>query len=273
MSAEMIPDATRLTNEDLHVSTSDDGVVVRATIDRPESRNALNDNVLDGLVDVMDAADEGPTRVVLIRGAEGTFCSGGDLQGMNESEKPPVRSRRANTSKLSILFERMISTSALTVAAVEGYCLAGGCGLAGACEFILASADATFGTPEVNVGMFPMQAMAAIMPAVLEKQGLKLMFTGEYISAEEAREIGLVTEVFEPETFDEAVDSFVDELAANSPVMISMGKEAYYTQRDMSFEQAYSYLKEMLVLLMESEDHKEGVAAFVDGRDPEWKTR
>jgi enoyl-CoA hydratase len=181
----MTLDTTALSNDDLTVAESDDEVVVRATIDRPDKHNALNDRVLDGLMDVMDAADESPARVVVIRGAGGTFCSGGDLEGMDETEDPPMQERRRSSSKLSDLFEHMVDTSALTVAAVEGYCLAGGCGLAAACEFVVAADDAEFGTPEVNVGMFPMQAMASIMPAVLEKQGLKMLFTGDHVSATE----------------------------------------------------------------------------------------
>lgn len=267
----MTLDTTALSNDDLTVTRSDDAVVVRATIDRPDKHNALNDQVLDGLMDVMDAADENPARVVVIRGAGGTFCSGGDLEGMDETEDPPMQERRRSSSKLSDLFEHMVETSALTVAAVEGYCLAGGCGLAAACEFVIAADDAEFGTPEVNVGMFPMQAMASIMPAVLEKQGLKMLFMGDHISAKEGREIGLVTDVIDADEFDSGLNSYVDKLATNSPVMISMGKEAYHTQRDLPFDRSHNYLKEMLTLLMESEDHEEGVAAFVEDRDPDWK--
>lgn len=268
----MTLDAKILSNEDLDVTVSDDQLVVRAIIDRPDRYNALNDNVLDGLMDVMEAANTAPARVVVIRGTDGTFCSGGDLQGMDETGSPPMQERRASASKLSHLFERMVSASVLTVAAVEGYCLAGGCGLAAACEFVVAAEDTEFGTPEVNVGMFPMQAMAPIMRAVSEMQGLDLVFTGKHISAEEGRRIGLVTRVVD-DPFDDGLDELVDQLAASSPVMIEMGKQAYYNQRDMDFEQAYNYLKEMLVLLMESEDHAEGVAAFAEDREPSWKGR
>lgn len=269
----MTIDTTQLSNEDLSVTVSDDDVVVRATIDRPEKHNALNDRVLDGLVGLMDAVDESPVRVVVVRGAEGTFCSGGDLEGMDEDADPPMQERRRGSSKLSELFDHMVETSALTVAAVEGYCLAGGCGLAAGCEFVVAASDAEFGTPEVDVGMFPMQAMAAIMPAVLEKKGLKMLFTGERLAADEAEAIGLVTDVYEPDAFEDRLEEFVDALAANSPVMISMGKEAYYNQRDMAFQPAHRYLKEMLALLMESEDHEEGIRAFLEDREPEWKAR
>lgn len=264
---------TALSSEELDVTISDDNLVIRATIDRPERHNALNDEVLDGLIAVMDAADSSSARAVVIRGSEGTFCSGGDLQGMDETDEPPMQERRAGASKLACLFERMVSASALTIAAVEGYCLAGGCGIAAACEFIIAADDSEFGTPEVNVGMFPMQAMAPIMRAVTEKRGLDMLFTGRRVSAPEAERIGLVTRVVDGDSFDAELDAFVDEIVSTSPVMITMGKQAYYNQREMPFQQAYNYLKEMLVLLMESEAHREGIEAFVEDRDPDWKAR
>ena len=264
-------DPDTLSNEDLDVAVSDDGLVVRATIDRPDQRNAMNDNVLLGLVDALDAADDGDARVFVVRGAGGTFCSGGDLASM------PIgggsQDFRENFGALAALVERMTEVSVLTVAAVEGYCLAGGLGLAAACEFVVAEAGAEFGTPEVNVGLFPAQAMAPIMRAVSEKQGLKLLFTGEHVDAAAAREMGIVTDVAPEGEFDSALDDLVDTLAANSPVMISMGKEAYYTQRDMGFGEALSYLKEVIALMAMSDDTEEGIEAFMMDREPEWRGR
>jgi enoyl-CoA hydratase/carnithine racemase len=271
--ANSVPSIKTVTNSDLAVEASDDGVVIEATIDRADRRNALNDNVLDSLMEVMDIADAGPTRVVVIRGSEENFSAGGDLKDMNEEGDDSVELRRENSGKLSELFDKMVSTSALTVAAVEGNCLAGGCGLAAGCEFILAADDATFGAPEIEVGMFPMQAMAAIMRAVNEKHGLEMLFTGDTISASEAKEIGLATQVFERDSYDEELQSYIDDLAASSPTAISLGKEAYYHQRDLPFDHAHRYLKEMLVLVKEGDDKDEGIAAFLENRKPAWKQR
>ena len=265
--------ADDLTNEDLAVQLTNDGNVLRATFDRPETTNAINENIVLGLLDVMHAVDGSDVRVVVIRGTGGTFSSGGDLSDIDDRGEKTALERRQDEGGLSDLFDAMLSMDALTVAAVEGHCLAGGCGIASGCEFILAADDATFGTPEANVGMFPMQAMAGIMRTVHEKQGLKMLFTGEFVGAEEAHDMGLVTEVCDSESFDDRLEKFVGTLASNSPVMISLGKEAYYAQREMDFDRAHSYLQEMLVLLMMSEDHEEGIQAFLEDREPEWTGR
>jgi len=266
-------DGTDLSNEELDVTVSDDGLVVRATIDRPEERNSMNDDVILGLLDALEYADEGEARVFVIRGAEGTFCSGGDLKSMAGVFGQGSQAYREQFQGLAVLVEAMVDASVLTVAAVEGYCLAGGLGLAAACEFVVADAEATFGLPEVDIGLFPAQAMAPIMRAASEKAGLKLLFTGEFVGAPEAERMGLVTDVAESDDFDDELDALVDTLANNSPVMIDMGKEAYYTQRDMGFGEALTYLKEVISLVAMSEDTEEGINAFLMDEEPEWKGR
>ena len=264
-------DTDALSNDGLRIETSDDGLAVRATIDRPDQRNALNEAVIGGLLDALDAADDADARVFVVRGAGGTFCSGGDLSAMPIGQG--AQAYRENFSGLARLLKRMREATAITVAAVEGYCLAGGCGLAAACEFVVADADAEFGTPEVSVGLFPAQAMAPITRAVGEKQALKLMFTGERIDADDARDVGLATTVADPGAFEETLDDTVAAVAENSPVMLSMGKEAYYAQRDMGYGEALDYLKEVIALLALSEDTEEGIDAFLTDREPEWRGR
>jgi enoyl-CoA hydratase/carnithine racemase len=266
-------DPPDLSTEGLAVETSGDGLVVRATVDRPAHRNALTDDVLDGLSAVLSYADGSEARVVVVRGAEGTFCAGADLESMANVFGQGAQAYREGFSGLSELIEEMTETSAIVVAAVEGYCLAGGMGLAAGCDLILASGDATFGTPEVDVGLFPAQALVPIMRTVSEKQGLKLLFTGEHIDAGTAYDIGFVTEVVEPARFDAELDALVDDLASSSPVMISMGKKAFYTQRDMGFSEALSYMREVIALVAMSEDTKAGIEAFLTDSEPEWTGR
>jgi enoyl-CoA hydratase/carnithine racemase len=268
-----MPADADLGNEDLRVTASDDGLVVRATIDRAEKRNALNDAVMDGLADVLDYADGSPVRVVVIRGAGGTFCAGGDLESMAGSFGRGAQAFREGFGGLAGLMERTVDTGALVVAAVEGYCLAGGMGLAASCDVILASEGATFGTPEVDVGLLPAQAMVPIMRTVNEKQGLKPLFTGEHIDAERADEIGFTSEVVPAEAFDAELDDLVDDLAASSPVMIEMGKDAFYNQREMGFSEALSYMREVIALVAMSEETEAGIRAFLAEEDPEWKGR
>lgn len=260
-------------NEDLDVTVSDDELVIRATIDRPEQRNAMNETVIEGLSSVLAAADTGPARVVVIRGAGGTFCSGGDLKSMASNVGQGPQAYRDGFSGLADLMEQLIDTGALVVAAVEGYCLAGGMGLAAACDLIVASEEATFGTPEVDIGLFPAQALVPIMRTVNEKQGLKLLFTGEHIDAETAHEIGLTTDVVPESEFEAELDELVDDLAASSPVMIEMGKEAFYNQRDMGFHEALSYMREIIALVAMSEDTEKGINAFLMDEQPEWSGR
>lgn len=262
-----------LSNKDLRVEFSDDDLEIRVTLDRPEQQNATNERMMDGLMNVLEVADDSSARVVVIRGAEGTFCSGGDLGGMGKEGPPTASDRREQAAGLSELYDQLITTDALTLAAVEGYCLAGGLGLASGCEFVLAEQDATFGLPEVNVGMFPMQAMSSIARTIPEREFHELAFTGEFVGADQAADMGLVNEVIHGESFDKQLGEFVDTLVNNSPTTIAMGKEAYYQQREMTFTEAHRYLADMLALLMMTDDHQEGIEAFQEKRDPAWTAR
>ncbi|WP_255149607.1 enoyl-CoA hydratase/isomerase family protein [Halorarius halobius] len=262
-----------LTNEDLAVDVADDGLVIRATIDRADQRNALNDNVIGGLEEVLAAADGGDARVVVIRGAGGTFCAGGDIKSMAGNIGQGPMAYREGFSGMATLIEEIVDTNALVVAAVEGYCLAGGMGLAAACDVILSSDEATFGTPETDIGLFPAQALVPIMRTVNEKQALHLLFTGEHIDADEAYDIGFATDVVDADAFEDELDELVDSLANSSPVMIEMGKQAYYDQRDMSFDGALSHMKEVISLIAMSDDTEEGINSFLMDEEPDWKGR
>lgn len=264
-------DAAAVSNDDLHVSADDDGTVVRVTIDRPEKRNALNANVMDGLIDVLDRADSGPTRVIVISGRGDVFSAGADVTEMPIGGT--AQEYRQGFTGLSSVMLALRETSAVTIAGVDGDCLAGGLGLAAACDLIVASESAAFGTPEVQIGLFPVQAMVPIMRTVPEKQGLKLLFTGERIDAAEAYDLGLVTEVHSDASYEDALNDLVSTIAKRSPVMLSMGKHAYYEQRDRGFDSALAYAREVIALMAMSEDTREGIEAFLANREPEWTGR
>jgi enoyl-CoA hydratase/carnithine racemase len=255
-------------NEHLRIEAADDRYVVTATIDRPEARNALSSQVTNGLQETIRAIEDTDVRVFVIRGSDGMFCSGGDLDAMTDIEG--AMDYRDHFSTLARIAGDLATLDALVVAGVEGYCLAGGLGLASACDLVLAADDATFGTPEVNVGLFPMQAMAPITRTVGEKKALKLMFTGEHIDAATADSMGLVSEVVSASEFEERLAELVATLTNVSPVAIEMGKRAYYAQREMDYDRALEYLREMIALMAMSEDTKEGLRAFQEDREPEW---
>jgi len=264
---------SELSNEDLSVAVSDDELEIRATIDRPDQRNALNDAVINGLTATLEYADNSPIRTVVIRGANGTFCSGGDINSMAISAGEDSMAYRDGFDGMKQLIEACVNASAITIAAVEGYCLAGGMGLAAACDVILATADTTFGTPEVDIGIFPAQALVPIMRTVNEKQALKYLFTGEQFDAQVAQDIGFVTDVISPDTFEENVDDTVDALVTTSPAAITLGKESFYNQREMGFHEALEYMHEIVTMLAMSDDAEAGINAFINDSTPNWKVR
>ena len=267
-------DAQELSNEDFAVSASENGAVLRATLNRPDKGNSMNENVMVGLNAVLDAADsEDDVRLVVLRGADGKFCSGGDLSEMSQLIDASAQEYREHMSSISEVMGKMRDTDALVVVAVEGYCLAGGMGIAASADFVVATDDATFGTPEMDSGLFPMQVMAPIMRAVGEKKGMWMLFTGEKIGAKEAERIGLLSQVYDTDSFDDELDALVDTLVNSSPTAISMGKEAYYSHLDMEFDDQLAYLKEMFALLTMSDDTREGMEARMMDNDPDWKIR
>ena len=266
-------DVEQAANEDFAVEVSDDGAVVHATIDRPDKGNSMNENVMTGLERSLELAGESDARVYLLRGADGKFCSGGDLSEMSRLIDASPQEYREYLSSISEVMATMRDVDVLTVVAVEGYCLAGGMGVATASDILVAADDAEFGTPEKESGLFPMQVMAPILRTVNQKKGMYLMFTGEKVDAEEAEDIGLLSKTLPAGEFEEELDELVDSLVNSSPTMISMGKEAYYSHEDMSFDEQLDYLKEMFALLAMSDDTHAGMEARMMQQDPEWKIR
>jgi enoyl-CoA hydratase len=247
--------------------------VATLTLDQPDTRNALSDELLDELIAGFERArdDDAVRCVVLTSSHEKVFSSGGDLAGF--AADVPLAHKHAAIGRFARLFELIGGLGKPSLCAANGHVLAGALGLALACDLIVAREGVRFGTPEINVGVFPFMIMALIYRNVPRKKTNELLLLGERISAEEARELGIVNRVVAEADFDAAVDDWATKLAAKSPVMMRLGKEAMYRQLDLPFEDALDYLRAQLSIAFTTDDIQEGVKAFFEKREPNWTGR
>jgi enoyl-CoA hydratase/carnithine racemase len=247
--------------------------VARVTINRPDRRNAMSYGVMQGLRDGVAAARaDDDVRVLVLTGAgDRAFCAGADLGGI--AENAGAAAAHDGRGFLADLFRDLWSLGKPTIARVRGYALAGGFGLALACDFVIASDDAQFGTPEVNVGLWPYMITVPLLRSMPPKKVLELQATGRRVQADEAERIGFVTRVVPVEDLDAAVDELAASLASKSPLVLRWGRDAFYRVLEMDADPALDYLQGMLSVHTLSEDAAEGVAAFAEKREPHWKGR
>ncbi|HEX5194711.1 MAG TPA: enoyl-CoA hydratase/isomerase family protein [Solirubrobacteraceae bacterium] len=249
-----------------------DGVATIA-LDQPETRNALSNEMLGELLDALAAvrADERARCLVLTSTHDRVFSSGGNLATFSADE-PLVEKHIAN-ERFPAVFRALGELGKPSICAANGHVLAGALGLALACDLIVASDQARFGTPEITVGLFPFMIMALIYRNVGAKKTAELMLLGEQISAAEAQRIGIVNRVVAADQLDAAVAEWANRLAGRSPVLMKLGKDAMYRQQDMALADAIEFLRSQLTLAFSTEDIQEGVRAFFQKREPEWRGR
>jgi methylglutaconyl-CoA hydratase len=241
-----------------------EGSVARITLNRPEKRNALNDAVIAGLKQQLKtAADNKSVRVVVISGAGKDFCSGADLSALQKIAGASVAENSEDARSLLELFLLIRALQVPIVAAVTGRALAGGCGLATACDLVLASASARFGYPEVKIGFVPAMVMAILRRNVSEKRAFELITRGAEIGAEQAKEFGLVNQVFADESFEADVRAYVSEFEKMSASAMALTKTLLYQMDGLAFPEALETGADVNVIARLTDDCQRKVAEFL----------
>jgi len=240
------------------------GGIARITLNRPEKRNALNSELIEGLKDALRrAAAAGEVRAIVLSGAGSDFCSGADLSALQKIATASVSENLEDARSLMELFTLIRSIKVPVVAAVKGRALAGGCGLATACDIVLAARSSRFGYPEVKIGFVPAMVMAILRRNVSEKRAFEMVTLGAEISADDASSFGLVNRVMDDEGFDDEVDAFVQRFMKTSSSAVALTKQLLYRTDAMSFEDALQFGVDENVIARMSEDCKQGIAQFL----------
>lgn len=243
----------------------DEGGVRRLVLNRPDKRNALNAELIAALKSALREADgDDALRVVVIEGAGKDFCSGADLSALRRIAESSVMENLEDVDELAELFLLPRRMRKPVVACVRGRALAGGCGLATACDIVLAADTAEFGYPEVRIGFVPAMVMAILRRNVSEKRAFELIVAGQPIAAAEAERIGLINHAWPDTDFDRQRDLFVADLAARSPSAVQLSKRLLYHADGMGFEAALRSGADVNVVARMTEDMKAGVARFLE---------
>jgi len=253
-----------MTEDSKRVLYQVDGAVARITLNRPEKRNALNEALIADLKDALrQANDDAAVRVVVLTGAGAEFCSGADLAALQKISQASIAENVDDARSLMELFLLMRQVAVPVVAAVRGRALAGGCGLASACDIVLASTSARFGYPEVKIGFVPAMVMAILRRNISEKRAFELLTTGAEISAAQAEKLGLVNRVFDDAAFDGEVAAYVSVFEKLSKSAVSLTKSLLYQTDGMDFSESLAAGVDVNVMARMTDDCRRLVAKFL----------
>jgi enoyl-CoA hydratase/carnithine racemase len=250
-----------------------DGGVATITLNRAERRNALTWTMIQRLRELAEdfSADDAVRVVVLTGAGDKAFCAGADLTGM--AAGAGHLELHDSRGDLAELFRALWDLGKPTIAKVRGYALAGGMGLALACDLVVAADDAQFGTPEIDVGLWPFVITVPLIRSMPPKKALELMMTGRRVPADEAERIGFVMRVVPVDELDATVDELATGLAAKSPAIMRLGRDSFYAVWDQHADDALRLLHAMLTVTTATDDAAEGIAAFAEKRAPRWTGR
>ena len=247
--------------------------VATITLNRPDQRNPLSGAMLRDLVAAFQwAKGEAEVRVVVLTGAgDRAFCAGADLGSFN-AEMTELERHRSRDLFVE-LFTVMAELGKPIVGRINGHALAGGLGLACSCDILVSTDTATFGTPEINVGIWPMMIQAILSRNIPRKVVLEMVMLGDRWTATQMQALGVVNRVVPHDQLDAAVGEITERLAGKSPVAMRLGRDSFYRQQDMEFRAALDYLQSQLTVVTLSDDAKEGIKAFLEKRPPDFKGR
>jgi enoyl-CoA hydratase/carnithine racemase len=241
------------------------------TLNNPTKRNAMNYAMVNALIAALREVDaDEAVRAVVIAGAGDNFSAGGDLKEFAEELKLPAFEHWQAADPWIDLFRLVRAMRMPVIAAVQGYALAGGCGLVALCDMAIAAEDAKLGTTEIRIGLFPMIVFPALRRAVGERKALEMALTGKMFDAEEALHMGLVNRVVPRDELLDTAMELAASMARKGPAAMSMGKHLFYATADMGYDEALEFARSIRVVYMLADDVSEGVDAFLNKRKPDW---
>jgi enoyl-CoA hydratase/carnithine racemase len=256
--------------------TATSGGVLRLILNRPQARNALSSELMAALLSALEgSAADNATRVVVISAQGGVFSSGHDLKEMARHRADGDAGRAAYAglfTQCSKLMQAIVRHPKPVIAEVQGIATAAGCQLVASCDLAVASTSARFAAPGVDIGLFCSTPMVALSRNVPRKAAMKMLLTGEMIEAEEAKRIGLVNRVVAPEILESETMALAGLIASKPRATLKIGKQAFYRQLEMPLAEAYDYASKVMTENMLDGEACEGIAAFLEKREPRWPT-
>jgi len=261
-----------ITKEEHLLLRSDLNGVATLILNRPKTRNALSNDLMSALQNQIDLiAKDQQTKTVIISGAEPAFCAGHDLKEIRSNDRKEIF--QALLKQCSQLMTSIVRLPKPVIARVNGIATAAGCQLVASCDLAVASSEAHFATPGVNIGLFCSTPMVAVSRAVGRKQTMEMLLTGDPISADRARELGLVNRVVAHSLLEAETRNLAESIAKKSPLTMKIGKQAFYRQLEMDLDSAYAYTSQVMTENMMAADAREGIDAFMEKREPKWEGR
>jgi enoyl-CoA hydratase/carnithine racemase len=269
--------ATATAASSLILLREDIGGIAVLTLNQPPNRNALSEAMLEALGDALTAiAHDETVRAVVLTATGPAFCAGHDLKELSRHRSDADRGRASFKhimTTCSTMMQQIVALPQPVIAAVQGTATAAGCQLVATCDLAIASRNAKFATPGVDIGLFCSTPMVALSRNIAPKQAMEMLLTGEMVAAEDAERIGLVNRVVAPGRERAEALKLARDISSKSSVTVKLGKAGFYRQLEMPLADAYAYVSDVMVENMLVRDAEEGISAFIDKREPKWEDR